>query len=64
MNSSLCIYAGVGAGSSDIILSQVQLFTTLCTVAHQAPLSMGFSWQEYGSGMTFIIMVNRQIMRV
>ena len=24
---------------------------TLCTVAHQAPLSMGFSGQEYWSGL-------------
>ena len=23
------------------------------TVAHQAPLSMGFPWQEYWSGLTF-----------
>ena len=23
------------------------------TVAHQAPLSMGFSWQEYWSGLPF-----------
>jgi len=23
------------------------------TVAYQAPLSMGFSWQEYWSGLTF-----------
>ena len=28
----------------------VQLFTTPWTVAHQAPLSMGFSRQEYWSG--------------
>ena len=28
------------------MLSHVQLFTTLWTVAHQAPLSMGFSRQE------------------
>ena len=28
-------------------LSRVQLFVTLWTVAHQAPLSMGFSRQEY-----------------
>ena len=28
----------------------VQLFETLWTVAHQAPLSMGFSSQEYWSG--------------
>ena len=31
--------------------SSVQLFTTLWTVAHQAPLSMGFSRQEYWSGL-------------
>ena len=30
--------------------SCVQLFATPWTVAHQAPLSMGFSWQEYWSG--------------
>ena len=27
---------------------------TLWSVAHQAPLSMGFSWQEYWSGLTFL----------
>ena len=27
------------------------LFVTLWTVAHQAPLSMGFSGQEYWSGL-------------
>ena len=31
--------------------SHVQLFLTLWTVAHQAPLSMGFSRQEYWSGL-------------
>ena len=35
------------------ILSHVQLFVTPWTVAHQAPLSMGFSWQEYWSGLPF-----------
>ena len=30
-------------------VSCVQLFATLCTVARQAPLSMGFSRQEYWS---------------
>ena len=34
-------------------LSHVQLFATLWTVAHQAPLSMGFSGQEYWSGLLF-----------
>ena len=29
---------------------RVQLFATLWTVANQAPLSMGFSRQEYWSG--------------
>ena len=31
--------------------SHVQVFVTLWTVAHQAPLSMGFSRQEYWSGL-------------
>ena len=31
--------------------SCVQLCVTLCTVAHQAPLSTGFSRQEYWSGL-------------
>ena len=33
--------------------SHVRLFVTLWTVAHQAPLSMGLSWQEYQSGLPF-----------
>ena len=32
-------------------LRSVQLYVTLWPVAHQAPLSMGFSWQEYWSGL-------------
>ena len=31
--------------------SHVRFFATLWTVAHQAPLSMGFSRQEYRSGL-------------
>ena len=34
-------------------LSRVQLFATPQTVAHQAPPSMGFSRQEYWSGLPF-----------
>ena len=34
-------------------LSRVRLFVTTWTVAHQAPLSMGFSRQEYCSGLPF-----------
>ena len=32
---------------------RVRLFVTLWIVAHQAPLSMGFSRQEYWSGLPF-----------
>ena len=34
-------------------LSRVHLFVTPWTVAHQAPLSMGLSQQEYWSGLSF-----------
>ena len=34
-------------------LSRVQLFVTPWIAAHQAPLSMGFSMQEYWSGLPF-----------
>ena len=34
-------------------LSRVQLFATVWTVGHQAPLSMGFSRQEYWSALPF-----------
>ena len=33
--------------------SHIQLFVTPWTVAHQAPLSMGFSRQEYWSGLPY-----------
>ena len=36
-----------------VSLSHVQLFVTPWTVAHQAPLSMEFSRQEYQSGLPF-----------
>ena len=35
------------------VLSHVWLFATLWTIACQAPLSMGFSRQEYWSGLPF-----------
>ena len=35
------------------LLSRVQLFATLWTVALQAPPSMGFSRQEYWRGLPF-----------
>ena len=35
------------------MLSYVWVFVTPWTVAHQAPLSMRFSWQEYRSGVPY-----------
>ena len=35
------------------LLSPVELFATPWTVAYQAPKSMGFSRQEYWSGLSF-----------
>ena len=39
------------------LLSHVQVFATPWTVAYQAPPSMGFSRQEYWSGLPFSIVV-------
>ena len=41
-----------------ILLGRVQIFATLWSVAHHAPLSMGFSRQEYWSGLLFSSPVN------
>ena len=38
-------------GVIGLVAKSVQLFGTLCTVVHQAPLSVGFSRQEYWSGL-------------
>ena len=46
----LCFHIPLSA----CVLSSVCLFVTLWTIAHQAPLSMGFSRQEYWSGLLFI----------
>ena len=35
------------------LLSRIRLFVTPWTAAYQAPLSMGFSRQEYWSGLPF-----------
>ena len=37
------------------LLSTVQLFATPQTVAHQAPLSMGFPKQGYWTGLHFLL---------
>ena len=47
---NVCFWSGpLGAQ----FLSHVQLFMTLWTIAHQAPLCMGFFRQEYWSGLPF-----------
>ena len=45
----VCIYVCGGGLVSKLCLT----LATLWTVAHQAPLSIGFSRQEYWSGLTF-----------
>ena len=40
------------------MLSRVQLFATPWMVAHQASLSIGFSRQEYWSGLPFPSLAN------
>ena len=35
------------------VTHRVRLFATPLTIARQAPLSMGLSWQEYWSGLPF-----------
>ena len=41
------------SSSNPYMLSHGQLFVTPWTVAHLAPLSVGFSSQEYWSGLPF-----------
>ena len=48
-NLWICVCACVHAQ----LFSCVRLFATLVTVAHQAPLFMGYSRQEYWSGLPF-----------
>ena len=54
--SNSTIAPALSTGSVRAVLScfsRVWLFATLWTVAHQAPLSMGFFRQEYWSGLPF-----------
>ena len=53
--SSATPFRGLHAHS----LSQVWLFMTPWIVARQVPLSMGFSWQEYWSGLPFPSLLKR-----
>ena len=47
------IYIKYNSESEVKSLSRVRLFATPWTVAYQAPPSMGFSRQEYWSGLPF-----------
>ena len=50
----VCVYIYIHMKWSEVkSLSRVWLFATLWTVAHQAPLSMGFSRHGYWSGLPF-----------
>ena len=49
----MCSKARAGLPGKVKSLSHVRLFVTPWSVAHQAPLSMGFSRQEYWSGLPF-----------
>ena len=40
------------------VLSRVRLFVTLCTIAHQTPLSKGFSGKDTGEGCHFLLQGN------
>ena len=48
--SDLLQFCGGGGG---LVAQSCQILVTPWTVAHQAPLSMGFSRQEYWSGLPF-----------
>ena len=45
----MCVYMYVH------VLSCVKLFATPWTAARQSPLSVGFSWQEYYSRLSFLL---------
>ena len=53
LNNSLTFSLQISMHFEVKSLSRVRLFATPWTVAHQAPLSMRFSRQEYWSGLPF-----------
>ena len=59
MTESLCCTQGASTNIVNQLcvrvesLSHVQVFETLGTITHQAPLSQGFSRQEYWCGLPF-----------
>ena len=51
IHPNLSLHSPVNGLVCVCVLSHVRLFVTLRTVAHQAPLSVGFSRQEYWNGL-------------
>ena len=51
----LWVWVWVWAHTCIQLLSCVQLFATPWTATHQTPLSMGFSSQEYWTGLPFLL---------
>ena len=49
----VCARARARVSTHALLLSHVQIFTAPWNVAHQAPLSVGSSRQEYWSGLPF-----------
>ena len=49
----VCLYMYVWGGVCVCVLSHIQLFRAPWTIAHQPPLSIGFSRQEYQNGLPF-----------
>ena len=49
-----CVRVCVCTRTHAKLLGYIQLFTTRWTIAHQTPLSLGFSRQEYWSGLLFL----------
>ena len=43
-----------GGGGGGLVAKSYPTLATPWTVARQAPLSMGFSWQESWSGLPFL----------
>ena len=50
-----CIFPRCLYGMHTQLLHFIELFATSCTVAYQAPLSMGFPRQEYWSQLPFLL---------
>ena len=53
MGSSFGLCGGGGGGGDGLVGKSGPTLVTPWTVAHQAPLSMGLSRQEYWSGLPF-----------